>query len=440
LLIVVDPMLAMLSGLVLGGAYAGVYLLVRKRLTRLGRERTEANLQQFQAASEGLGGIKDIKLLGKEGMFLRRYAEAARRYARARAMHETIEKVPHYLIETVAFGGMLLIIMYLLVVRGSVAQVVPTVGLYAFASYRLLPAVKEIFSGVAKVRFNVAALEIIHADLQYRRAATAAKVRKAKPLACRRAIELENVTFAYPGSDKPVLKNFNLKIAANTSVAFVGATGSGKTTLVDLILGLLEPVAGRLLVDGVPIEEANRRNWQNNLGYVSQHIYLFDDTIAHNIALGVPPRRVDKQAVVRAAKIANLHEFVMGELPKGYATKVGERGVRLSGGQRQRVGIARALYHNPDVLIFDEATSALDTVTERGVFEAVDNVAKTKTVITIAHRLSTIRNCDTIFVISKGRIVAKGRYDELMESSPQFRAMAADEPGSTSILEASTHA
>jgi ABC-type multidrug transport system fused ATPase/permease subunit len=440
LLIMVDPMLAVLSALMLGGVYAGIYLLVRERLARIGQERLEANLRQFQAASEGLAGIKDIKLLGKEGVFLRRYAKAARRYARSRAMHETIEKVPHYLIETVAFGGMLLIIMYLLVVQGSVAQVVPTVGLYAFASYRLLPAIKEIFSGVTKVRFNLAALEAIHADLQYRGAVAAAKVREAKPLACRRAIELESVTFSYPGSDRPVLENFSLKIAAHTSVAFVGATGSGKTTIVDLILGLLEPSAGRLLVDGTPIDAANQRSWQNNLGYVPQHIYLLDDTIAHNIAFGVPPRKVDKQAVIRAAKIANLHDFVTSELPKGYATRVGERGIRLSGGQRQRVGIARALYHNPDVLILDEATSALDTVTEKGVFEAVENVAKTKTVIMVAHRLSTIRHCDTIYLVDQGRIVARGRYGELMERSPQFRAMAADEPGPTPTLEASSRA
>lgn len=442
LLVAVDPVLAILSAAVLGGVYTVIYLLVRKKLTRIGEERVKANLQQYQAASESLGGIKDIKLLGKEGVFLKRYAQAAQRYAQNKAANEVISRLPHYLIETVAFGGMLLIVMYLLLVRGDIAQVIPTVGLYAFASYRLLPAIKEIFSGVTKVRFNTAALEAIHADFQQRSIEAVQRVRQAEPLPFQRSIELKGVTFSYPESSEPVLKDLNLIIEANTSVAFVGATGSGKTTTVDIILGLLQPDQGALLVDGVVIEETNLRNWQNNLGYVPQHIYLSDDTIASNIAFGVPPKKVDRQAVERAAKIANLHDFIMSELPKGYDTMVGERGVRLSGGQRQRIGIARALYHNPAVLILDEATSALDNVTEKGVFNAVENVAKTKTVIMIAHRLSTIRNCDVIYLLEKGRIVAKGSYHELLESSLQFRMMATDEPQHVrdEVLKASIHA
>ena len=206
---------------------------------------------------------------------------------------------------------------------------------------------------------------------------------------------------------------------------FVGETGAGKTTLVDVILGLLEPEVGQLSVDGVPITDANRRAWLKTIGYVPQHIFLADDTVAANIAFGVAPRDIDMAEVERAARIANLHDFVAGELEQGYDTLIRERGIRLSGGQRQRVGIARALYRDPDLLIMDEGTSALDNITERVVIEAVNNLARAKTIILIAHRLTTVRSCDRIFVFERGRVLASGAYDELVASNERFRGMAA---------------
>jgi len=207
-------------------------------------------------------------------------------------------------------------------------------------------------------------------------------------------------------------------------VGFVGATGSGKTTTVDVILGLLEPQEGELNIDGEPITAANRRQWQRAIGYVPQHIYLSDDSVAANIAFGVNAKDIDQQAVERAAKIANLHEFVVGDLPQGYATTVGERGVRLSGGQRQRIGIARALYYNPQVLILDEATSALDSLTEQAVMEAVNNLGHDITIILIAHRLSTVRQCDQIYLLERGEVKAQGTFEELTASNLVFRKMA----------------
>jgi ABC-type multidrug transport system fused ATPase/permease subunit len=255
-----------------------------------------------------------------------------------------------------------------------------------------------------------------------------AKDGPAAPLRLREAIELVDVHYAYPLAERQALNGLSIRIPANTRVGIVGGTGAGKTTAVDIMLGLLDPQAGALRVDGRAITPALRRAWQSTIGYVPQHIFLTDDSVAANIAFGIPPEKIDHAAVERAARVAELHDFVMGELPEGYETFVGERGVRLSGGQRQRIGIARALYHDPDVLIMDEATSALDNLTERAVMDAVHNLGRAKTVVLIAHRLSTVRDCDTIFMLEGGRLVAEGSYDALIAENRQFRALAVGRP------------
>jgi ATP-binding cassette, subfamily B, bacterial PglK len=246
-----------------------------------------------------------------------------------------------------------------------------------------------------------------------------------EPLPFAREIILDDVSFAYPTAAKSAINNVSLEIPLGTRVGFVGSTGSGKTTTIDIILGLLDPTSGRLLADGTPIDAQNVRSWQANLGYVPQHIYLADDTVAGNIALGVPPRKIDQDAVERAARIASIHDFVVNEMPQGYRTMVGERGVRLSGGQRQRIGVARALYRDPSVLLFDEATSALDNLTEKAVMQGLQSLGRDRTIIFIAHRLSTVRNCDVIYLFAGGRITASGTYDELTASSAEFQLMTA---------------
>jgi ABC-type multidrug transport system fused ATPase/permease subunit len=233
------------------------------------------------------------------------------------------------------------------------------------------------------------------------------------------------VTYAYPNATRPALDDISLRIAARTTIGFVGATGAGKTTLVDVVLGLLEPQSGHVLVDGTSIHPDNIRAWQRSIGYVPQQIFLADDTVAGNIAFGVPREKIDMQAVERAAKCAELHAFVLEGLPQGYQTEVGERGIRLSGGQRQRIGIARALYHDPAVLIFDEATSALDNLTERAVMDAIHNLTHVKTILVIAHRLSTVRPCEQIFFLDRGRLRAVGTYDQLLAGDPIFQGLAA---------------
>jgi ABC-type multidrug transport system fused ATPase/permease subunit len=242
-------------------------------------------------------------------------------------------------------------------------------------------------------------------------------------MSLKKHIKLCNISFSYPNTSEIVLKNINLTIPAKSNIGLVGSSGSGKTTIIDLILGLLDAQKGTLEIDGQVIKE-NRRAWQNSIGYVPQQIYLSDDSIAANIAFGVPSKDINYEYVKRAAKIANLHDFVLNNLTSGYQTSIGERGVRLSGGQRQRIGIARALYFNPQVLILDEATSALDNLTENAVMEAVKNLTKDITVIMIAHRLSTVKECDTIFFLEKGEIKGHGDFKTLIKTNKNFRDMA----------------
>jgi ABC-type bacteriocin/lantibiotic exporter with double-glycine peptidase domain len=426
-LIVYNPVLAAAAAVVLGGAYLAIYIRVRRKVARIGKENVIANRFRYQYTHEALHGIKEAKILGKEPSFLAQFAVPSEQAARNSALNHIISAIPRYALEVIAFGGILLIVLYLLAVQQNLGQVLPLIGIFAFASYRLMPALQQIFSTITKARFNMAALDSLYQDAQHEHTKVpghATKRHDVPPLAFRDKLELRNVAFTYPGASEPVIHGLNLTIEANTSVAFVGATGSGKTTTADIILGLLKPNDGVLIVDGVEVNDENLPNWQRNLGYVPQHIYLSDATIARNIAFGVPEAQMDMAAVERAARIANLHDFVVNDLPNGYKTVVGERGVRLSGGQRQRIGIARALYHDPAVLILDEATSALDGITEESVFQAVEAIAETKTVIMIAHRMSTIRNCDTIYLLDKGCVVSQGSYQELLATNAQFHAMA----------------
>ncbi|MEC4685995.1 MAG: ABC transporter ATP-binding protein [Nitrospirota bacterium] len=427
LLVVVDPLLAVTVAVVLGGAYATVFGLVRMKLTRIGKTSAEARTQCFKVASEALGGVKDLKLFGRESVFLQRYSNTSRQLAGYEATSQMLSQLPRYALETIAFGGILLIVLYLIGVKQNAGTALPLISLYAFAGYRLMPALQRIFIGMTTIRYNLPALDILHNDLIQQDADSGPAFDHAEttpPLKFQDRIELRDIVYYYPNTSTPAVNNLNLVIKSKTTVGFVGITGSGKTTTVDIILGLLSPTKGQLIVDGTEITPSNLRSWQKNLGYVPQSIYLTDDTVIRNIAFGVRDEDIDNKAVERAAQIANLHDFIMRDLPDGYHTLVGERGVRLSGGQRQRIGIARALYNDPEVLIFDEATSALDGITENAIMEAIQNISRKKTIIMIAHRLTTVQECDVIYMLEKGKVIAKGTYSELIESSSQFRKMA----------------
>ena len=424
LLIIVDPLLALIVGVVLGLTYAVIFVVMSGWLKRLGLARIDVNKERFTAVSEAFGAAKEVKVGGLEQAYIQRFAKPAEIYAKGQATAQVIAQLPRFALEAIAFGGMLLVMLYLMAKSGSFVNALPIIALYAFAGYRLMPALQQIYGALTQLRFAGPALDALHQDLSSLQAADA-HLGQLSPLPLTQTITLNHVSYHYPNAPQPALKRIDLSIPAHTTVGFVGATGSGKTTTVDMILGLLEPQEGALIIDGQPINAANLRSWQRAIGYVPQHIYLADDSVAANIAFGVNSSNVDQKALERAAKIANLHEFVINDLPQGYATTVGERGVRLSGGQRQRIGIARALYHNPQVLILDEATSALDNLTEQVVMESVNNLGHDITIIIIAHRLSTVHQCDQIYLLERGEIKAKGTFEELMQDSERFRMMAA---------------
>jgi ATP-binding cassette subfamily C protein len=425
----VDPVVALMVTLVLGLAYAGIYYAVRDRLDRTGAVRVEANTLRYQFVSEAFGGIKEVKLRGKEQAFLEQYEEPSKRYARVQADYRVVKKAPRYILEAVAFGGIILIAVYLIAVQDNIRQVIPMLGLYAFAGYRLMPALQQAFKGIASTRFNIAAVEKIREDLRTRSEVAqlsdnGTQDSRKGPLTLEDRLVIKEVSFTYPGADEPAIRDLSLEIPAHSTVGFVGKTGSGKTTTVDLILGLLSPQEGVISVDGTALRDENTRRWQQDIGYVPQQIYLADDTVARNIAFGVPERDIDMERVRDAARQAHIGEFVENELPDQWETVVGERGVKLSGGQRQRIGIARALYHRPSVLVFDEATSALDQATEASVMEAIYALEGDHTMLMIAHRLSTVKRANNIIMLERGRKVGEGTYGDLSNRHSKFRSMA----------------
>lgn len=424
LVVIMDPWIALWVGLVFGGMYLFTYLSVRRLMGRIGRDRTDANRERFAAAGEALGGIKAIKLQGCEYSYLSRFRAASSRFARHRATAAITSELPKYVVEAISVGGILLLALYLMATTDGIGTVLPTLGVYAFAGYKLLPSAQKIYEGFARIRFGTSAVEEVYGDLCQRTRLAEIRSTPQKALTPTRGISLNQVSFTYLNAASPALRDIDLNIPVGETVGIVGTTGAGKTTLVDIILGLLRPTAGSLRIDGEPITEVNLGAWQHALGYVPQDIFLTDSSIAENIAFGVPPEQIDREAVLRCARMAQVHEFIMQELPQQYDALVGERGVRISGGQRQRIGIARALYHDPPILVFDEATSALDTLTEQGVMQAINNVRGEKTIIIIAHRLSTVRDCNCIYLLEKGRISGQGTYENMAMQNDQFRAMA----------------
>lgn len=412
LVFVIDPVMALFVGALFGGLYGGLSLVTQRRQARLGRERLESNRDRFRVATEMLTGIKEVKVAGLERVFLRRYTAPSLAFAEAVAKSQMIGQLPRFALESIAMGGVLIMLLVWLALGRALSDVVPVLGLFAFAGYRVLPGIQVLFSGLSSIRAQGAALDAILHELEDVPPLDEA-VSDDDALPFEREVALEQVHFDYGDVRRALVVDVNVRIACGEWVALVGTTGAGKTTLVDLLLGLLEPKSGTLTVDGARVDRASVRRWQAAVGYVPQQTFLVDAPISENIALGVDGRDIDMARVEHAARIAQLHDFVKGELKDGYRTEVGERGVRLSGGQRQRIGIARALYRAPRLLVLDEATSALDLETEARVFAALREALVGVTVVSIAHRLSTTRAFDRVLVLDNGRIVDEGRYEEL---------------------------
>ncbi|MEQ8969610.1 MAG: ABC transporter ATP-binding protein [Coleofasciculus sp. C1-SOL-03] len=409
------------------------FLLFNKlghRFKRWGRTQSETQREMIRTVNHGLGGLKETRVIGCESYFENKMDEQVRKYARAATLSQASNLLPNIFIKTclIVFVVLFVSLFNIFFTEGG-QDLTAVMGVFAVAAVRLIPASSQFISAMGKMRTSSHALDMLYLDLKeiekrevYNRleslngSTAKEQVKRGNKdrnlLSFANQIELIEVTYRYPGASELSLDQISFKIKKGESIALIGKSGAGKTTLVDVILGLLELESGDIKVDGVSIYE-NLRSWQNLVGYIPQSIFLTDDTIERNIAFGVPDAQINEERLYKAIKAAQLEELIE-QLPDGIKTGVGERGVRLSGGQRQRIGIARAIYHEREILVLDEATAALDNETESRVTAAINALAGTKTLIVIAHRLSTVENCDRVYMLEKGRVVKSGSYQEVV--------------------------
>ncbi len=408
-LLLVNPRIAMGSAIVLGLFYLTVFKLLGRRRAAIRAGLLVANRGAVKEAVQIFSGIKAIKVHQAERYYVSCYSQYSATQAKLSAWIPVFTSGPRYLIEPIAFGGLVLVVLVLGSKGQNLTTFLPSLGIMAFASYRLLPAIQTLYGNCSQLSTMLHTLDEVYGEFVAAEGEEQPTNRQRsgngagpEPLRWDREIVLDDISFSYPGIERPILDRVSVRIEANTSVGLIGQTGAGKSTLVDLLLGLHEPSSGRIEIDGRLLTREQVPSWQTSVGYVPQEIYFLDDSIAHNIALGVRPEDVDAERLHEVCAMAQILDFILGDLPRGFATEVGDRGVRLSGGQRQRLGLARALYHRPSLLILDEATSALDGATEAAVMETVHRLHGVLTIIAIAHRRSTLRSCDRVLEIEQG--------------------------------------
>lgn len=421
-----DPKVALIGLSIFAISYFFLFKGVRTRLNKNGIAISKVNEERFRLMNEGFGGIKDLLLLGRDYDFINRFNKSGKTLAYSQGTNSALQQAPRYFVELLAFGSMILLILYLVATHnGNLGMILPILSVYAIGSIKLLPAFQQIYSSIAIIRANIPAFEAIQEDLKnsFNQKINLQKL-KQNYLSPKQHIILENITFTYPNKKEPALNKLDMEIKANSIIGIVGPSGSGKSTLIDILLGLIEPDQGELRIDNIIIDNNNRRSWQNSIGFVAQSIFLSEGTIAENVGFGIPSDQIDIEQVKEVLKLAHLNELI-DSLSDGIYTKVGERGVQLSGGQRQRIGIARALYHKAEVIVFDEATSSLDGITEKMIMDAIHDFGGQKTIILIAHRLKTVQKCNKIFFINNGKVVDQGTYDELIKNNEHFKNMAA---------------
>jgi ATP-binding cassette, subfamily B, bacterial PglK len=414
-LVLVDTVTAVLAFLCFGFIYLGLFSIVKKRLSRIGIDRLNASKVRYKSSNEIFSLVKEIKILGKENFYVSLFDQATKTFTNNEITMQAVSSLPRYFIEMVAFTSMILVVLINILSGSELSTFIPLLALYAFAVYRLIPSIQIIFSNIVLFRASTSYLteliekyKILNVSPSFEDISEGINFRK--------EITFNSISYKYPKAEKNSVSHISIKIPSQNIIGIIGPTGSGKTTIVDILLGLLRPDQGEIYVDDIRICEDNVRQWQTHIGYVPQHISLIDETILANIALGENSDDLDMESIVAAAKVANIHNFILSELEDGYNTKVGDNGVRLSGGQRQRIGIARALYNKPDILVLDEATSALDDGTEQAVMEAVNNLDRNLTIVIIAHRLSTLSKADIVYRLEKGQLHSQGSYQHMCEN------------------------
>ena len=417
----VSPLATLIAVVVVGGAATVLLFVVQPRLKRLGADAHRLTQAMYKSVSQALNGLRDIKLLGRERFFADDFRGDVGSMARVSYLVQTAAELPRIVMETALVGFILVFFAYAVFAGTGTEEILSVLGLFAYAGLRLQPSLNRVISGLNQLRFASAAVDDLYDDLMM--------VRGSEPTddeppvrELRDELRIENMSFRYERAETDALTDVNLTIRAGETVGICGPTGGGKTTLVDLMTGLLEPTQGRITIDGHDLQE-DVRGWQRNLGVVPQMVFLIDDTLRRNIALGVADDEIDEDAVSEAVRLAQLEEFIE-RAPQGLDTGAGEKGARVSGGQRQRVAIARALYRQAGVLVFDEGTSALDNTTEANLMSALARLRGEHTIILVAHRLSTVRDCDKIIYVENGRVSGAGTYDDLVSGNEGFRTLA----------------
>lgn len=401
ILLIYDPIMAFSTALIIFVFYFIIYVILKRRLDIIGEGFLISNKERFQSCQEVLSGIKDVMINQAQQGYLDKFEYNSKIFAKHLAAKDVLAQVPRYVIETVGYGCLIGLALVLILSGKDISHILPMLGLYGFAAYRMLPAAQNVYNSITQIKFSGKIFQKIKEEFDLEKPTLGLEKYDKNALNFNHEITLENIQYYYPTrKEKDVLKNFNFTILKNECVGIVGKSGTGKSTLMDILLGLLIPQQGNFKVDGVEIDKSNIHQWRKLVGYVPQSIFLADKSITENIAFGLEKDKIDMKMVSIAAQQAQIESFILNDLPNGYDSIIGERGVMLSGGQRQRIGIARALYRNPQVLFMDEATSALDVETEKAVNESIQKLSGQKTIVIIAHRESAVEKCDRILSLN----------------------------------------
>jgi len=423
LLLLIEPNIALIALSLFSFLYIIIFLFFKPKVKEIGKRRTSANALRYKVVTEAFNGFKELKVMSMETVVEKNFSIPSKSFAESQAHATIIGTLPRYFIEAFAMGLIIIFSLYSMRLNGDFSTGLPLVGVFVLASYRLMPSIQIIYNSYVNLNFASSAIKdliILFEKLEIPKE----NITNEKKINFQHSISIKNGSFRYNGDRKVQIENLNYEINKGSFVAFVGETGSGKTTIVDLLVGLLKLNNGKIFVDGIVLNDSNLQSWHQELAYVPQSVFLFDDTILSNIALGIKQEDINFGDVVKAAKFADIHNFIENDLPEKYNTIIGDKGVSLSGGQKQRIGIARAILRDSSVIILDEATSGLDQKTEKSIMKKLQKLANNKTIIIISHRLESLKNCNNLFLIRNGQIIAEGPYDKLIKSNKYFSEMA----------------